>query len=148
MLCAGDCGQVCGLKRSDASAEVLQQAGLQRATLEDLVLQSGMDDAAIAHLLQAMQARSRVIQPKALGVLGKAHLEQYLMRWRRAAPDTLTYHAQLSTRWRMAVCPGSCVRVADHDASARPSSDRSQLDAQPEGAVRLLAVARKPVSHR
>ena len=86
-----------GLKRSDAGAAVLQQAGLPRATLEDLVLQSGMDDAAIARLLQAMQARSRVIQPKALGVLGKAHLEQCLMRWREAAPDTLTYHAQLST---------------------------------------------------
>ena len=72
-----------GLKRSDASAEGAQQAGVAAGDAGGLVLQSGMDDAAIAHLLQAMQARSRVIQPKALGVLGKAHLEQYLMRWRR-----------------------------------------------------------------
>ena len=89
--------QFAGLKRSATVADVLQQAGLQRALLEDSVTPSGIDDAAIARLLQAMQARSRAVPPKALGVVGEPHLRQFLTQRRGVEPDTVGYRPSLGT---------------------------------------------------
>jgi DNA topoisomerase VI subunit B len=80
-----------GLSGVRARQEVALDAGLHRATLEDLVEQEALDTAKVARLLKAMQARAREVKPEALGVIGQTHVTQMLTGCYGIDPDTLTY---------------------------------------------------------
>jgi DNA topoisomerase VI subunit B len=83
-----------GLSGMKARQEVAMEAGLHRATLEDLVAQETLDTARVAELLTAMQARAREVKPQALGVIGQDHLTHMLTEAYGVDPDTLTYRCQ------------------------------------------------------
>ena len=80
-----------GLSGVKARQEVAFDAGLHRATLEDLVTEEALDATKVARLLKAMQARAREVKPEALGVIGQAHITQMLTDCYGVDPDTLTY---------------------------------------------------------
>ena len=83
-----------GLKGVNARKEVLLEAGLQRATLADLLVDGALDTGRVGGLLKAMQARAKAIKPPVLGVLGEAYVRQALTGWYGAQEDTLTYRCQ------------------------------------------------------
>jgi hypothetical protein len=83
-----------GLSGVKARHDVALDAGLHRATLEDLVTQETLDTAKVARLLKAMQARAREVKPEALGVIGQAHVTHMLTDSYSVDPDTLTYRCQ------------------------------------------------------
>ena len=80
-----------GLSGVKARQDVALDAGLHRATLEDLVEQGALDPAQVVRLLKAMQARAREVKPEALGVIGQAHVTQILTDAYGVDPDTLVY---------------------------------------------------------
>jgi hypothetical protein len=66
-----------GLARTRVRADVLEAAKLKGNHLSDLVRGKDVDMASVTRLLEAMRERSRPVQPKRLGVLGKEHLCQH-----------------------------------------------------------------------
>src|SRR5262249_3659947 len=80
-----------GLSGSVAQKKVTSDAGLSRATLEDLVCDGHMDAEAVSRLLQAMQTRARTIKPYTLGVLGAEHLRAALVQQFAVEPDSVKY---------------------------------------------------------
>jgi hypothetical protein len=53
---------------------VLDAAELSRGYLHDLVQDDQLVEASVQRLLEAMRAQARPVNPKKLGILGKAHL--------------------------------------------------------------------------
>jgi DNA topoisomerase VI subunit B len=66
-----------GLARSQARADVLTKAKMDRAHLSDLKHNGDVNVKAVDKLLAAMREHSRPVIPKRLGVIGKDHLESY-----------------------------------------------------------------------
>ena len=66
-----------GLARTRVRADVLEAAQLKGSHLSDLVLGNDVNMASVIRLLEAMEERSRPVQPKRLGLLGKEHLCQH-----------------------------------------------------------------------
>lgn len=67
-----------GLSGTAKQKRVLEESGLWRAPLEDLVNGTGLDPAAVERLLGAMQANSAEVKPEALGIIGRDHLAAHL----------------------------------------------------------------------
>jgi DNA topoisomerase VI subunit B len=65
-----------GLSATAKQAAVLDKIGLARAPLASLCAGGEFDKAKIAALLTAMQAASKPVRPKHLGLIGKDHLER------------------------------------------------------------------------
>jgi DNA topoisomerase VI subunit B len=65
-----------GLSATAKQAAVLDKIGLARAPLESLCANGDFDKAKIAALLAAMQAHSKPVKAKLLGLIGKDHLAQ------------------------------------------------------------------------
>jgi len=86
-----------GLSGSAARGEVLRPLGLSGAKVEALVDGVDLDPAMVGALLQTMQERVRPVKPKALGVLGDAHLRQALTIWHDVDPATIHYRALKET---------------------------------------------------
>ena len=86
-----------GLSGVTARQEVVKEAGLYRATLEDLVVEGVLDAGHVTHLLKAMQARARPVKPAVLGVLGESHVRTALAAWYGVAAETTTYRCQKGT---------------------------------------------------
>jgi DNA topoisomerase VI subunit B len=63
-----------GLSATAKQAAVLDKIGLARAPLDSLCAGGDFNKAKIAALLAAMQAASKPVKPKLLGVIGKDHL--------------------------------------------------------------------------
>ena len=80
-----------GLKGTAAQKAVTADAGLSGASLEDLVVDGGMDVPRVRALLKAMQARSRLIKPATLGVIGDTHLRTIMGERLGVDPESLTY---------------------------------------------------------
>jgi DNA topoisomerase VI subunit B len=80
-----------GLTGTAAQKAVTADAGVSGASLDDLVVDGGMDVPRVRALLKAMQARSRLIKPAALGVIGDTHLWTVLVERFEVAPDSITY---------------------------------------------------------
>jgi hypothetical protein len=66
-----------GLARTRVRADVLEATQLKGGHLRDLVLGNDVNMASVTRLLEAMKERSRPVQPKRLGLLGKEHLCQH-----------------------------------------------------------------------
>jgi len=62
-----------GLSGSAKQKVVLDATGLARANLTDLCNSAGVDGDIVSRLLKAMQANSKPVKPKQLGVIGKDH---------------------------------------------------------------------------
>ncbi|HJT76547.1 MAG TPA: hypothetical protein VJ739_05030, partial [Gemmataceae bacterium] len=84
-------GEFRGLTGTSKRMQVLEAAGLSGATLADLVVGNDVDRAAVCRLLGAMQAAARPVKPKALGVIGEAHLAACLVRDHGADADSIRY---------------------------------------------------------
>ena len=67
-----------GLSMSAKQKAALEAAALSRAHLRDLVEEDDLCATDVTRLLHAMQAEARPVNPKKLGVLGKAHLLQIM----------------------------------------------------------------------
>ena len=80
-----------GLKGTAAQKAVTADVGLSGTSLEDLVVNGGMDGPRVRALLKAMQERSRLIKPAALGVLGDTHLRTILVEGFEVEPESLKY---------------------------------------------------------
>jgi hypothetical protein len=80
-----------GLTTSAKQKAVLEAAGLSRGHLHDLVQANQLIETPIRHLLQVMQAEARPVNPKALGVLGKAHLLTALSQRHQVDPERFWY---------------------------------------------------------
>ncbi len=78
-----------GLSGSAKQKAVLDAVGMARTNLSALANGDGMDHAATAGLLAAMQANAKEVKPSALGVIGKDHLEQ---RFVEAGGDKKTFN--------------------------------------------------------
>ena len=65
-----------GLSGSQKQKAVLEATGLHRAPLSALAPDNEIDAVKIADLLAAMKANTRLVKPKALGVIGKEHFEK------------------------------------------------------------------------
>jgi hypothetical protein len=80
-----------GLSGSRKQKQVVEQAGLVKARLHDLLDGSEVNAAVAGRLLQVMQQSTRVIQPSRLGRLGEEHLRQSLAQHYRVRPATVRY---------------------------------------------------------
>ena len=67
-----------GLSSSQKQKKVVDSVGMSRAALSDLVHDGDIPMDTIESLLSAMKAHSRPIKPKALGVIGDAHIKQWM----------------------------------------------------------------------
>jgi len=65
-----------GLSGTAKQKAVLEATGLKQTLLNDLVGDDGFDDVRPADLLHAMKERTKPVAPKALGTIGRQHLEQ------------------------------------------------------------------------
>ena len=69
-----------GLRGSAKQKAVTEATGTGRATLQDMLTADGQDVdlGKVSALLEAMQHNTRPVKPAALGVIGEAHIRQYL----------------------------------------------------------------------
>jgi DNA topoisomerase VI subunit B len=65
-----------GLARNRVRADVLADAKLNGSHLSDLVRAKDVNMASVTRLLEAMQDRSKPVQPKRLGIIGRDHLRR------------------------------------------------------------------------
>jgi DNA topoisomerase VI subunit B len=84
-----------GLSGTQRRKAILQEAGLAGAWLRDLVKGGDVDRAAARALLAAMQAAVKPVPPRRLGVLGKQHLSDALVRHYGADPESVRYQPAL-----------------------------------------------------
>jgi hypothetical protein len=80
-----------GLSATARQKAVTADAGLSRATLEDLVVEGTIGEARVRALLKAMQVASRAVKPHALGVLGDTHLRTFLEQQLAVEPASIKY---------------------------------------------------------
>jgi len=65
-----------GLSSTQKQKRVTETVGLSRSKLSELASGGELDDESICALVEAMHAESKVIKPKALGVIGREHFRQ------------------------------------------------------------------------
>jgi len=65
-----------GLSSTQKQKRVTEAAGLSRSKLSELASGGELDDQRIRAIVEAMHAESKVIKPKALGVIGKEHFRK------------------------------------------------------------------------
>lgn len=68
-----------GLTGSAKRAKVLDDTGLKRAKLSELVVDDKLDGKRIEALLGAMQMHTRPVKPRRLGIIGEEHLRKHLL---------------------------------------------------------------------
>ncbi len=68
-----------GLTGTAKAKAVLNDCELLRVPLASLATDDGLDDAKIQRLLTAMQRHSKIVKPRALGVIGEDHFRNVLM---------------------------------------------------------------------
>jgi hypothetical protein len=84
-----------GLSGSVKRTKVLDEAGLKRANLSDLIIDGQFDSKRIADLLTAMQRHSRPVRSARLGVIGEEHLRERLLKM-GVKPESFRYAASLA----------------------------------------------------
>jgi hypothetical protein len=103
-----------GLTGSQKRAKVLGETGLKRVRLSELVIGDHFDSKRITQLLHAMQAHTRPVNPKLLGIIGEDHLKQRLLAM-GIRPEPFQYARKVSG--------GKCKKsqaAADDKASSLP----------------------------
>jgi hypothetical protein len=83
-----------GLTRSQKRAKVLNETGLKRVRLSDLVVNDRLDSKRIAKLLEAMRRHTRPVKPAALGIIGEDHLRKRLLAM-GVKPESFRYKLKL-----------------------------------------------------
>lgn len=68
-----------GLSGSQKRAQVLEETGLKRVKLSDLVISGELDTSRIAFLLASMKKYTRPVKSKYLGVIGPEHFQSRLL---------------------------------------------------------------------
>src|ERR1019366_5925829 len=84
-----------GLKSTVRRKRVLEQAGLARASLADLVKGDDGDMARVGRLLAAMKANSKPVNAQRLGVIGKDHMQRALAAYGADKDFEYARHAKL-----------------------------------------------------
>jgi len=85
-----------GLTGSAKQKQVLDATGLARQPLSALVAGDDLDHGRVGALLAAMQAHSKPVPPKGLGIIGRAHLEARC-RALGAEMESFDYGRQIGT---------------------------------------------------
>ncbi len=80
---------------SQKRAKVLDEMGLKRVHLSELVCADRLDHDRIAKLLASMQRHSRPVKPKRLGIIGEEHLRTRLLAM-GVQPESFRYARKLS----------------------------------------------------
>jgi hypothetical protein len=86
-----------GLSSTTKRMKVTTAAGLSHCRLADLVEGDGVDSVKVDRLLRAMQAYSRPVEPRLLGVLGEEHHRRCLARDFGAEPESVRYRRKLGS---------------------------------------------------
>ena len=84
-----------GMSGSRKRSKVLGTSDLRRVTLSEFVVNARLDSVRIERLLKAMQAETRPVKSKNLGVIGKDHLQQHLLGM-GIEPDSFQYSRKMS----------------------------------------------------
>lgn len=84
-----------GMSGSQKRAKVLDEAGLHRVRLSELVIGDRFDSARTQILLEAMQRHSRPVRSRRLGILGEEHLKARLIQMGVQA-DSFRYSRRVS----------------------------------------------------
>jgi len=84
-----------GLRGSANRTKVLDQAGLKRAKLSDLVVGGRLDTERIARLLAAMRGHTRPVKPQRLGIIGEAHFRERFLAL-GVKPESFQYSRKLA----------------------------------------------------
>jgi hypothetical protein len=84
-----------GLTGSQKRSKVLDESGLRRVKLSELVVGDRLDSGRIAKLLSAMQRHTRPVNPKILGIIGEEHLRTRLLAM-GVMPESFQYSRELS----------------------------------------------------
>jgi hypothetical protein len=84
-----------GLSGSQKRTRVLDDAGLKRAHLSDLVANGRLDSARITLLLDAMKKHTRPVKAKRLGLIGEDHLKARLLGM-GVRPESFRYSRKFS----------------------------------------------------
>jgi hypothetical protein len=84
-----------GLTGSAKRTRVLEETGLKRTKLSELVVGDQLDTDRIAKLLSAMQAHSRPVTSQRLGIIGEDHFRQRLLAL-GVTPDSFRYDRKLA----------------------------------------------------
>jgi hypothetical protein len=84
-----------GLSGSGKRTKVLTEAGLKRVRLSEFVVDGRLDSGRIARLLAPMQAHTRPVNPKRLGLIGEDHLKQRLLAM-GVRPESFRYAQKVS----------------------------------------------------
>jgi DNA topoisomerase VI subunit B len=89
-----------GLAGTGKQKAVTEQVGLSGAYLHDLITGTSVNSVSVARLWEAMKSESRPVKSKALGLIGEAHITQWLndfcnsVRYKKVegvTPDGLPY---------------------------------------------------------
>jgi hypothetical protein len=89
----GFISEFAGLRNTAKQKKILDATGLSGAPLGALAGGAGLDRAKTEHLLELMQAESKVIKPTALGTIGREHMRQRLASLNGVDPDSFDYKA-------------------------------------------------------
>jgi hypothetical protein len=84
-----------GLSGSAKQTKVLNEAGLKRVHLSELVVNDRLDSARIENLLAAMRRHSRPVRSERLGVIGEGHLKARLLGM-GIVPESFRYNRKLA----------------------------------------------------
>jgi hypothetical protein len=83
-----------GLSGSQKRTKVLDETGLKRVKLSELVAGDRLDSARITGLLLAMKKHTRPVKPAALGIIGEDHLRARLLAM-GVVPESFRYSKKL-----------------------------------------------------
>jgi DNA topoisomerase VI subunit B len=84
-----------GLTGSAKRKKVLDETGLKRMRLSELVVGDRLDDARVAALLASMRRHSRPVAPRLLGMIGEDHLKARLLGM-GVLPESFRYSRKAS----------------------------------------------------
>src|SRR5262249_5109109 len=94
-LVSGFVGEFDGFSGSANRTKVLEQSGLKRARLSELVYDDRLDEGRITKLLAAMQQHSRPVNSQRLGIIGENHLRERLLAM-GVQPKSFRYSRKLA----------------------------------------------------
>jgi hypothetical protein len=80
-----------GLSATAKQKQVLEQTGLARAPLSALVAGDDIDYELAGRLLEAMREHSKPVEPKALGLIGREHVQTRMLAIEQVVPDSFQY---------------------------------------------------------
>lgn len=116
-----------GLQRSQKQTAVMEQAGLKRTHLSDLVAARGtLRSALIDKLLVAMKESTKPVNPARLGQVGKAHFEHRLREF-GCKPESVVYKARKRLDHGIPSVVEAAFGCADSALAAQDTGERRRI---------------------